>query len=249
MLEFALWGLLGLVLIGPLFMNTVGPFIVWRTQKIPTSVQFEPLSDDEFFVQCTEAVPYLDEQMGDAGFVVVGNSSLSDTHTATYFRVYWHEQLKLAGTVVGTTATNQPDFTYCELSQKFSDGRWLNVSNSSSPEAYPELSIKQSFRFPDVLEVGQLLSRHAQLRHRLKRDKQPVAYQADQGFAEIAAFLREESDLLLAKGLLKPEVDTNGKRSLTLHGAFAMTWRSVWPGRVIHAAVGRWRRRRLLGQA
>ena len=88
MLEFALWGLLGLVLIGPLFMNTVGPFIVWRTQKIPTSVQFEPLSDDEFFVQCTEAVPYVDEQMGDAGFVVVGNSSLSDTHTATYFRVY-----------------------------------------------------------------------------------------------------------------------------------------------------------------
>ena len=219
MLEIAFWGLLGLLLIGPLFMNIIGPFIVWRTQKIPTIVQFELVSDDEFFERCTEGVPYFDEQMIDAGFVVVGNSSLHDSHTDTWFRVYWHAQLKLAGTVVGISATNQQDLTYCEFSQKFSDGRWLNVSNSSRPEAYPALPIKQSFQFPDVLVVEQLMSLHAQLRQRLKGDLQPIDYQAEQGFAEITAFLREESDALLDKGLVKPEIDADGKRSLTLYGA------------------------------
>ena len=219
MLEIAFWGLLGLLLIGPLFMNIIGPFIVWRTQKIPTIVQFELVGDDEFFERCTEGVPYFDEQMIDAGFVVVGNSSLHDSHTDTWFRVYWHAQLKLAGTVVGISATNQQDLTYCEFSQKFSDGRWLNVSNSSRPEAYPALPIKQSFQFPDVLVVEQLMSLHAQLRQRLKGDLQPIDYQAEQGFAEITAFLREESDALLDKGLVKPEIDADGKRSLTLYGA------------------------------
>ena len=239
MLEIAFWGLLGLLLIGPLFMNIIGPFIVWRTQKIPTIVQFELVGDDDFFERCTEGVPYFDEQMIDAGFVVVGNSSLHDSHTDTWFRVYWHAQLKLAGTVVGISATNQQDLTYCEFSQKFSDGRWLNVSNSSRPEAYPALPIKQSFQFPDVLVVEQLMSLHAQLRQRLKGGLQPVDYQAEQGFAEITAFLREESDALLDKGLVKPEIDADGKRSLTLYGAFVMTWRSVWPGRAIVVALKR----------
>ena len=174
MLEIAFWVLLGLVLIGPVFMNLVGPFIIWRTQRIPTIVQFDPIPDDDFFERCTEGVPYFDEQMIDAGFVVVGNSSLHDSHTETLFRVYWHEHLKLAGSVVGMTATNQLDLTYCEFSQKFSDGCWLNVSNSSRPESYPMLPIKQSFQFPEVLVVDQLLSLHAQLRQRLKHDFQPV---------------------------------------------------------------------------
>ncbi len=239
MLEIAFWGLLGLLLIGPLFMNIIGPFIVWRTQKIPTIVQFELVGGVDFLVRCTEGVPYFDEPMIDAGFVVVGNSSLHYSHTDTWFRVYWHAQLKLAGTVVGISATNQQDLTYCEFSQKFSDGRWLNVSNSSRPEAYPALPIKQSFQFPDVLVVEQLMSLHAQLRQRLKGDLQPVDYQAEQGFAEITAFLREESDALLDKGLVKPEIDADGKRSLTLYGAFVMTWRSVWPGRAIVAALKR----------
>ena len=239
MLEIAFWGLVGLVLIGPFFMNIVGPFIVWRTQRIPTIVQFELVGDDEFFERCTEGVPYFDEQMIDAEFVVVGNSSLHDSHTDTWFRVYWHAQLKLAGTVVGISATNQPDLTYCEFSQKFSDGRWLNVSNSNRPEAYPALPIKQSFQFPKVMVVEQLLSLHAQLWQRLKGGLQPVDYQAEQGFAEITAFLREESDALLDKGLVKPEIDADGKRSLTLYGAFVMTWRSVWPGRAIVAALKR----------
>ncbi|SDS35006.1 hypothetical protein SAMN05216271_1724 [Halopseudomonas sabulinigri] len=237
MLEIAFGGLLGLVLLGPLFMNLVGPFIIWRTQKISTIVQFDPIPDDDFFERCTEDVPYFDEQITDAGFVVVGNSSLHDSHADTYFRVYWHEHLKLAGTVVGISATNQPDLTYCEFSQKFADGRWLNVSNSNRPEAYPSLPIKQSFQFPEVLVVDQLLSLHAQLRKRLKGDLQPVDYRAEQGFAEIAAFLCEESDALLNKGLVKPKIDADGKRSLSLFGAFVMTWRSVSPGRLIVAAA------------
>ena len=42
-----------------------------------------------------------------------------------------------------------------------------------------------------------------------------------------------ESDALLGMGIVKDEIDENGKRSLTLPGAFAMTFRSVSPGKNI----------------
>ena len=162
---------------------------------------------------------------------------MHDTHTNTYLRLYWHDVLKLASTVVDMVGANQSTLSYCELSQKYTDGRWLNVSNSNRSEAYPELPIKQSFHFPDARGVEALLALHRQLRSKVKREVQPVNYLGDQGFDEITLFLREESDALLAKGLLKPDIDANGKRSLTLYGAFVMTWRSVWPGRVIATLV------------
>ena len=62
MLEIVLVGLFGLLLIGPLLMNIVGPFIIWRTQKIPTVVQFEPLSDDTFYEHCSALAQGYDHQ-------------------------------------------------------------------------------------------------------------------------------------------------------------------------------------------
>lgn len=246
MLEIAFCGLVGLLLIGPLFMNAIGPFIVWRTQKIPTIVQFEPLSDDAFYEHCSALVQLYDQQLRDAGFLVVGNSSMYDSQTDSYFRVYWHDTLKLAATAVDIIGANQSTLSYCELSQKYTDGCWLNVSNSNRSEAYPELPIKQSFQFPDTHDVDVLLERHKQLRSKLKGDMPSIDYRAEQGFAEMAAFLREESDTLLAKGLVKPEIDADGKRPLTLYGAFVMTWRSVWPGRVVAVAAKRRLARRWL---
>lgn len=246
MLNTVLLVLVGLVFGIPLFMNLIGPFIVWKTQKIPTDVRFEPIDDEEFAEQWTEEFLYYDEDIRELGFDVVGSSSLHDTHTDTYFRLYWHSGSKVASMVVSITAANIPALTYCEFSQKYSDGSILDVSNSTRPEAYPDLPVKQSFRFPGVIDVSELLSLQIQIRQNLKGSLQPIDYPLDQGFAEAEDFLRRESDALVAKGLLHPEVDADGKRSLTLRGALALTWRSVFPGRHIWGYITARRGQRVL---
>ena len=34
----------------PIFINVIGPFIVWKTQKVPAIVKFQALEDDESLV-------------------------------------------------------------------------------------------------------------------------------------------------------------------------------------------------------
>jgi uncharacterized Tic20 family protein len=34
----------------PIFINAIGPFIVWKTQKAPAIVKFQALEDDESLV-------------------------------------------------------------------------------------------------------------------------------------------------------------------------------------------------------
>ncbi|SDU24418.1 hypothetical protein [Halopseudomonas salegens] len=246
MLDTILLLLLGLVLAVPLFMNIVGPFIVWKTQKIPTDVQFEPIDDGDFAEVCSGEFIFYDDAIRELGFSEVGASSMHDTHTDSYFRLYWHSGLKVAGMVVCIDALNQPVMTYCEFSQKYTDDSILDVSNSPRPEGYPDLPVKRSFRFPGVSDVNQLLSYHSQLRQRLKNNMQPVDYPVEQGFTEIERFFRRESDALLAKGLLHPEVGADGKRTLTLRGALTMTWRAVLPGRAIWGFITERRGRKIL---
>lgn len=246
MLDTLLLVLVGLVLVVPLFMNLVGPFIVWKTQRIPTLVHFEPIADEDFAEHLTEAFSCYDQGLKALDFSLLGSSSLHDSHTHTYFRLYWHPGIKVVGMVVSISAANQPTLTYCEFSQKFSDGSILDVSNSPRPEGYPDLPVKQSFRFPGVVDVSQLLSLQNQLRHKLKGTLQPMDYPLEQGFGEMEDFLRRESDALLAKGLLHPEIDESGKRALTLRGALTLTWRAVFPGVRIWGYITARRGQRLL---
>jgi len=40
-----------LLIIGvPIIINIIGPFIVWKTQKVPAIVKFQALEDDESLV-------------------------------------------------------------------------------------------------------------------------------------------------------------------------------------------------------
>ncbi len=50
MLETILIVILFFIIGVPIFINAIGPFIVWRTQKVPAIVKFQALEDDEFLV-------------------------------------------------------------------------------------------------------------------------------------------------------------------------------------------------------
>ncbi len=216
----------------PVFMNTIGPFIIWKTQKVPTVVKFEPLEEEGFLQERNEIFQQYDKELNDLGFAGIGASILKDSHTASIFSLYWHADRKVAAMVV-TISSKLEEMTYMEIGQKYSDGSVLDVSNSSRPEAYPQLDIKTAFRFPRFLHADELLDAHRVLREKYKADLHPVDYDVSRGFYEIEQFLRRESDALLAQGIVKEDIDADGKRALTLYGALALTYRSISPGKNI----------------
>lgn len=50
MLETVLIVILLFIVGVPIFINAIGPFIVWKTQKVPAIVKFQALEDDESLV-------------------------------------------------------------------------------------------------------------------------------------------------------------------------------------------------------
>ena len=229
----------------PIFMNTVGPFIIWRTQKLPAIVKFESIDSGEFLQNRNQLFLGYNHSLIDLGFTTIGSSLLKDSHTDSYFRLYWHNDLKLAAMVV-TMKSNVEDMTYLEFTQKYSDGTVLDVSNSPRAEAYPKLDIKLAYRYPGVCGVEPLLKIHNTLMDKFKGNVEPVEYDVHSGFREVELFLKEESDALLAKGIVSKLIDSDGKRSLTLLGAVALTYRSVPPGKNIWGYITEKRAERAL---
>lgn len=216
----------------PVFMNTLGPFVIWKTQKLPAVVKFKPLDNDLFLAERSPVfVNYNDSIIG-LGFEVVGSSMLEDSHSESTFRLYWNSELSLSAMAV-TIKSNVEEMTYIEFTQKYNDGSVLDVSNSPRPEGYPDLGIKKAYRYPNLLCAVGLLAAHQKLSKNLKCRIAHKEFDMGSGFGEVESFLRCESDALLERGLVKPEIDENGKRSLTLLGALALTYRAVFPGKNI----------------
>lgn len=228
-----IWNLFIFVLVViPVFINIVGPFIVWKTQKLPAIVKFVPIPDDVFEQQRNDCFHYYDQAIRGLGFEIVGSSKLVDSQADSYFRLYWYSALQIAAMSV-TISSKIEEITYMEFSQKFADGTFLDVSNSATPESYPKLDFKSAYRFPKVARANELLAIHIKLAAGLKKSLSPVGMDVSSGFSEIEYFFRLESDALLEKGIVEADIDAHGRRQLTLYGAFVLTYKSVPPGKQI----------------
>lgn len=229
----------------PVFINTVGHFIVWKTQKLPANVRFQPIDNETFNQPRNAAFHQYDQSISELGFDAIGSSVLKDSHTNSHFRLSWNPTLKIAAMTV-TIKSKVEEITYMEFSQRFSDGSVLDVSNSATPEAYPKLDFKTAYRFPKLQNADDLLANHTKLSGGLKQGLSPVDLDVTRGFGEVEDFLKVESDALLEKGIVEPDIDEDGKRRLTLYGAFVLTYKSVPPGKKIYTATfqSKMRRRR-----
>ncbi len=213
----------------PLVMNTIGPFIIWRTQKIPTRVKFVPADEAAFMEERSGEFKNYDSELAALGFSTVGSSVLLDTHVNGHFRLYWHAELQIAAMVVSTVSAAE-EFTYLEFTQLFQDGSVLSVNNAGRPEAYPRLAFKSAFQFSEVQSAEILLSYTQKIKRQIKPNSVPIDYDLVSGFGGVEKHMRRESDELLNLGFVNETIDEQGKRSLTLLGAFGMTFRSVSPG-------------------
>jgi hypothetical protein len=238
--------ILACIVIGiPIFINTVGPFIIWMTQRIPTNVKFLPIDNDDFLKERNSAFLEYDKSLQGTGFEVVGSSLLQERNVDSHFRLYWSPEAQVSAMAV-TMKSKVEEITYIEFSQKFSDGSVLDVSNLPRPEAYPTLDFKHAYRYPEKLDARDLLAAHTKLRGKIKNGVSAINYDLSRGFGEVGDFLKKESDALLQKGIVQPDIDEDGKRRLTLFGAFSLTYRSVPPGRYIWGYITEQRAKKAL---
>jgi len=216
----------------PIFLNVVGPVVIWRTQTIPTKVKFQPIEKDYLISGGNQFFQTSIESIENLGFEYVGSSVFVNGKTNSYFTLYWSDQLKVASMVV-SMINGENEIVYIEYAALYSDSTTLSVSNSPITEAYPKLHYKTAHHFPKIKSATELLDAFKTLECRCKADLNSMDYDLSRGFGEIEDHLKKESDTLLQMGLLKADVDENGHRYLTLLGAFVLTIRSVFPGKNI----------------
>ena len=101
----------------------------------------------------------------------------------------------------------------------------------------------------ELMARGELYARFRSLRAGLKNSARAVPYSADEGFRMVEDFMDHESDLLVEMGYCHPQIDAEGRRALTLKGAYLLSWRAAFPGKGLKGWLDRQHAQRLLAQA
>lgn len=241
---------LAVLILGPVLLSyTLGPFLIWRQQKLQTVFAFESLAWDSFLAKRNAVFQGHARALDELGFARVGASVLRDSHSTSWFGLYWSAEYRLAAMIVSIDSPVQ-SLSYLEFSQKYSDGSILNVSNNHMLGAYPDTARKITLLCPELQQAEDLLAAQQQIRRGLVSGQYlAVDYPVESGFAEIEKLLQQESDTLVQRGLAHAAIDADGKRALTFWGALIMTYRMLPPWRQLLVWRNRQRARRLLALA
>lgn len=244
----ALQILLALVLLPVLALNLLGPLLIWRSQKLPARIRFKPHDEASFLANRDDDFRRLDAGVRDLGFGYLGSSYLRDTHTEANFSLYTHGSDRSCAMVVSMVSKIKA-ITYVEYTQVYADGSLLSTSNIDMTSTYPHMPVKIATRFAEVDDPRELHARFLALRAGLRNSARAVPYSAEEGFRMVEDYMDHESDLLVEMGYCHPQVDAEGRRALTLKGAYLLSWRAIFPGKGLTGWLDRQRSARLLAQA
>jgi len=135
--------------------------------------------------------------------------------------------------MLANIAAKARTLTYVEFTQIYEDDSVLNVSNSSQVSAYPRMKDKLSLRYPDKRAPAELYQAFVRLKQALKNSANPLRFDKAKGLQYLEDHIARESDSLVIKNYCYKAVDADGNRSLTWKGAFLLTWKSLFPGRLM----------------
>lgn len=220
---------LGIVFVPIFLLNVLGPLLIKKTQKLPARVKFKEHNELEFQSNRKDDFNILDESVRNLDFEYVGSSFMEDSHTKTNFSLYSNEN-ELTCAMVVSMVSNVKSITYVEFSQAYSDGSMLDVSNADQVSPFPKTHFKLAVRYPKIHDSEELYGVFKKLKKSLKNTSVPIAYDKETGFRMVEDYMAMESDDLVSKGYCNEDIDEEGKRSLTLKGAYLITWKSVFPG-------------------
>ncbi len=217
--------LLGVYLI---FMYLVMPLFVLKNNKMPARYKLEPIKDKvQFFVGQDELHIQYHLKIQTLGFSYLGSGQFTNEKTHTSFSLYRNADLGLHGGITSMQSTAM-SLTYAEFTQLYDEDTVLSINNSSVDEIYPKTSLKTTLSYPDVHDLETLLAIAKPLVARLNTDKKKFFYDGDDYCAFLESFFNRELDDLIEQGYANDAV-VDGQRSLTLKGAYLMSWKVLWP--------------------
>jgi hypothetical protein len=229
---------LGIIFIPIALLNLLGPLFVKKVQKLPARIRFTGHDEKEFLLSRDAEFNQLDSEIKATGFEYAGSSFMKDINAETNFSLYTNEADMTCAMVV-SIVSKVKSITYMEFSQLYEDGSMLDVFNATQVSPFPDMDIKIALRFPEIKSPKELYQVFIRIRNYLKNTAKPMAYDKSKGFKLVEEFMARESDELVKKGYCYDEIDAEGKRSLTLKGAYLLTWRSIFPGNRIRDFIDR----------
>ena len=217
-------------LIAPIILlNMFGPIITKRTQKIPARFKIIKHDEKEFLLGRDKEFHALNSEIRALGFKYIGSSFIENGQVETSFSLYSNEA-DLSCAMLVSIESPVKLITYVEFTQMYADGFMLDVCNVNQVSAYPKMDIKLMARYPHIQAPKELYAIFRSLRQTHQHASKPIAVDPNKGFQLVAEHLAKEADILVENGYCKPEIDQEGKRSLTWKGACLMTWVGVFPG-------------------
>ncbi len=231
-----------------LLVQLVGPLFILKTHKLPAKIEFEPIDEDKFLSTRSELFLTLDKEIKSIGFEHIESSSMPEAHSKMYFSMYSLEKEKITASLI-TIKDAAKEQTYVEFSQLYSDGTMLDVSNINIAPIYPKMAIKISVKYPKINRPKDLYEVMKKIKSYVKNITPPIPCDKSNGLDSMTKFFAMESDELVHSGYCHKEIDSNGMRTLTLKGAYLMTWRSIFPGNIIQKAITSGFSKRLLKEA
>ena len=204
------------------------PLLIWKQQKLPTKYHLLPLSREELERRSDSIYQALGLQITDLGYHYIDSAYFQLQQTETLFSIYRHPVHTSMVSLVSITNPNTPRNLYIAVSQLFDDDTLLEVINSSIAGVYPKSPRKAAFRYPEIKDISELVTITETIMRQYLHSKNPIPLPEGTELSLIERFLNEEQEELIERGYIQSNTTDEGK-SLTLKGAYLMTWKLLWP--------------------
>jgi hypothetical protein len=207
--------LLQLLLLYLIFQYVIGPIIVRFTLTAPDRYSLPRLDQAELLASSPQAMEKHNELLA-LGFIP-GDATNIPMVSALF---YAHPHGPLAAILIAKA------FVAVVFSQECS-GSYLSLSNAPVMGAYPPWRRKIGYHLHTCKDVRELFDNFKRIRSTLAL---PCSVSADPKalVSMMEGFCNEELYYLVARGFYSSHV-SNGKRHVTLKGAFQMVWGVSWP--------------------
>ncbi len=238
---------IGIVFVPLILLYLLAPLLIKKLQKLPARIKFEPHDEKEFLLSRDDEFHELASQVRTLGFSYIGSSFMEDSHTETNFSLFSNEEDKTTAMVV-SMVSDVKSITYIEFTQIYKNGSMLDVSNAQEVPVYPKMDLKMAVRYSEIKDPEELYKIFKKIKKSLKNADEPVTYEKKAGFSTVEEFMAKESDMLVIFGYCDPYID-DGKRALTMKGAYLLTWKSLFPGKKINALLDKAYSKKVLNNA
>ena len=228
-------------------MNTLPTLLfVWFAAQYlvgPIAVRLTLTAPDRY------ALPEIDWEMVDAfqqtsflkphnALLELGFKPITSTNVANVDAIYYWNPLDSATASIMVAKST----TVVEFTQVYVSGANLDVSNSVLPAVFPPRPAKVGYQLPGNQNLTNLFSTFKTLREGCLLG-QRATVKASDVLRNVEDFLNVELEHLVGAGFYSREV-FNGKRHVTMKGAYFMTWKLAWRSKLILLLLARHRAER-----